>query len=73
MRVSTAEAESSSSSRDLPVGAAAPLAEDDRPPLELGHVGQRLLEGEQLVAGRFDVRRDGLENMRVAQQSRARG
>ncbi len=38
---------------DLRVRAAPPFPHDDRPPLQLGHVGERVREREELLAGRL--------------------
>ena len=52
---------------DLPVGAAAPLAEDDRTALKVGHVVECLFEPDELLARAVVPRGDLLQDLRVAQ------
>ena len=52
---------------DLAVGAAAPLAEDERAALQVGHVVERLVEPDELVARAVSPGSDLLQDLRVAQ------
>ena len=52
---------------DLAVGAAAPLAEDDRAALKVGHVVECLFEPDELLARAVVPRGDLLQDLRVAQ------